>query len=577
MASSSASQISIELQPIGESSNDQVPIKDNTDPAEFLPQPSTTVNVIERWNHPKVNIWRTFATFFAFTLLGANDAAYGVMIPYIEEFYHLSYIVVSLVFLSPLVGYAGAAMLNNWIHVRFGQRGVAIVGPLCHIIAYIGISLHPPYPAFVFIFMVAGFANGLEDAAWNAFFGNMANSNELLGFLHGFYGVGAVLSPLVATTLITGAGWPWYAFYYIMLGGAVVELVTSLWAFWPVNGRVYRESTPRTVVAKESRLQESLKSRVTWMVSFFLLCYVGVEVALGGWIVTFMRRERSGEAFASGMVATGFWTGIAVGRFLLSFLNPKLGEKFAVTLYILGAMICQLIFWLIPSFAVSAVAVSFQGFFLGPLFPAAVVAATKVLPAHLHVSAIGFAAAFGGGGAAVLPFGIGALAQARGVTVLQPVILAILVFILLLWLCVPTLLKPATGSASDEQNKSGQWVHIDFDLVDAGKRTIQKARSVGGRNGGVRSGKGTSTEDTPVHTSTEQPTRRGVRQKIAEHREARAENKYIKKEIQKLNYERQTPAFAVLQGVDPASDEPPPYRNVYLLRQAARRQVAEPS
>lgn len=43
-----------------------------------------------------------------------------------------------------------------------------------------------------------------------------------------------------------------------------------------------------------------------------------------------MRRERSGDPFASGMVATGFWTGIAVGRFLLAFLTPKLGEKLAV-------------------------------------------------------------------------------------------------------------------------------------------------------------------------------------------------------------------------------------------------------
>jgi hypothetical protein len=50
----------------------------NSDPAEFLPQPSTTVSVIERWNNPKVNLYRTFATLFAFTIMGANDAAYGV-------------------------------------------------------------------------------------------------------------------------------------------------------------------------------------------------------------------------------------------------------------------------------------------------------------------------------------------------------------------------------------------------------------------------------------------------------------------------------------------------------------------
>lgn len=66
--------------------------------------------------------------------------------------------------------------------------------------------------------MVAGFGNGLADAAWNAWIGNMANPNEILGFLHAFYGVGAVLAPLIATIMITkGNKLPWYYFYYVMV------------------------------------------------------------------------------------------------------------------------------------------------------------------------------------------------------------------------------------------------------------------------------------------------------------------------------------------------------------------------
>jgi fucose permease len=104
-------------------------------------------------------------------------------------------------------------------------------------------------------------------------------------------------------------------------------------------------------------------------------------------------------------------------------------------------MALELIFWLVPQFYVSAVAVSLQGFFLGPLFPAAIVAATKLLPRHLHVSAIGFAAAFGGSGAAIFPFAVGAIAQSKGVQVLQPVILALLGVILGLWLGLPRIHK----------------------------------------------------------------------------------------------------------------------------------------
>lgn len=110
-------------------------------------------------------------------------------------------------------------------------------------------------------------------------------------------------------------------------------------------------------------------------------------------------------------------------------------------IYLPITMALELVFWLVPQFYVSAVAVSLQGFFLGPLFPAAVVAATKLLPRHLHVSAIGFAAAFGGSGAAIFPFAVGAIAQVKGVKVLQPVVLGLFAVIWCLWLGLPRIHK----------------------------------------------------------------------------------------------------------------------------------------
>ncbi|PVI08567.1 MFS general substrate transporter [Periconia macrospinosa] len=417
--------------------------KGNDVPLEGLPSPTTqAAERRERWNRPRVNFWRTMAAFWSFVVMGSNDAAYGALIPYLQEYYGLTFVVISLIFLSPLVGYTASALLNNEIHLRFGQRGVAIISPTCHLIAYIVISVHPPYPVLVIIFMLAGFGNGLADAAWNAWIGNMANPNELLGFLHAFYGVGAILSPLIATTMITrGQRLPWYYFYYVMIGMAVIELATSATAFWKATGAVFRANNACTTDTKDNRMKEALirlpYARVTWLCALFLLGYVGAEVALGGWIVKFMLEVREAEDFASGMTATGFWLGLTVGRIVLGFVTPKLGEKLAIAIYLPVTMALELIFWLVPQFYVSAVAVSLQGFFIGPLFPAAIVAATKLLPKHLHVSAIGFAAAFGGSGAAIFPFAVGAIAQARGVEVLQPIILALLGVIFGLWLCLP--------------------------------------------------------------------------------------------------------------------------------------------
>jgi fucose permease len=115
----------------------------------------------------------------------------------------------------------------------------------------------------------------------------------------------------------------------------VIELATSLNAFWPCTGQVFRDAHPRTTDAGGSRMKEALMkrpaARVVWLSALFLLGYVGIEVALGGWIVTFMIRVRHGAPFASGMTATGFWLGITVGRVILGFVTPRIGEKLAIT------------------------------------------------------------------------------------------------------------------------------------------------------------------------------------------------------------------------------------------------------
>lgn len=162
-----------------------------------------------------------------------------------------------------------------------------------------------------------------------------------------------------------------------------------------------------------------------------------------------MKRVRFASSFKAGASSTGFWAGMTVGRCGLSFLTSRLGEFRSVILYLSISMGLQLIFWLVPSFIVSALAVAFLGVFLGPLFPTAVVLMTKLLPRDLHVGSIGFATAFGGSGGSVFPFIIGAIAQHRGVKSMQPVILALLVAMAILWLCLLRVGKKSHGDVRD--------------------------------------------------------------------------------------------------------------------------------
>ncbi|CAG8010298.1 unnamed protein product [Penicillium olsonii] len=402
----------------------------------------------EKWNYPRSNIWKTLATFWSFLIMGANDSAYGPLLPYLEKYYDVSYTIVSLVFLSPAVGYISAAIINDRVHCALGRRGVAFVSSACHLIAYILNCVHPPFPVLVVAFIFAGLGNGLADSAWNAWIGNLDDANQLLGLLHGVYGIGAVISPVIASFLIADAGYAWYYFYYIMIGGAVVELFFTVACFWDSDGASFMEARKQEPGhdAETGGLRKILftmpAARVTWICAVFLLGYVGIEVAVGGWIVSFMQKVRHASPFDSSMTSTGFWLGIAVGRIILGFVTPLIGEKIAISAYIALEIGFCIILYLVPNFYAGAIAVSLQGFFLGPLFPGVVVVTTKLLPKHLHVSAIGFAAAFGGAGAAVLPFLVGVLAEARGVQVLMPFIIALSGAILILWNFLPKMPRP---------------------------------------------------------------------------------------------------------------------------------------
>lgn len=118
-------------------------------------------------------------------------------------------------------------------------------------------------------------------------------------------------------------------------------------------------------------------------------------------------------------------------------MTTQKGVRLAISYYLAISVAIQLIFWLVPSYLVSAVMVALLGFFTGPLFPGAIVVGAKLLPKHLHTPGIGFASAFAGGGASILPFVAGAIAGPHGVKTLQPFILALLVAITVFWLLLP--------------------------------------------------------------------------------------------------------------------------------------------
>lgn len=198
--------------------------------AEAAIPPETAFLVAESWKYPRINIFRLISCFFAFVVYGMNEGAPGAMVPLLEAHYSLSHSVVSLVFLGPMAGCILASFTSNRLHATAGRRGVALLSTGCYTVAYIGISQHPPFGAVVGLLVLTGFGSGLMNGSWNSWVGGLAQGSTLLGFLHGFWGAGATISPVVVSELkplpkvprwtnqlqinaIVSRGASWWSFY----------------------------------------------------------------------------------------------------------------------------------------------------------------------------------------------------------------------------------------------------------------------------------------------------------------------------------------------------------------------------
>ena len=251
-------------------------------------------------------------------------------------------------------------------------------------------------------------------ATSNAWIVNLMNGTVLLGFMHGLYGVGGIISPLIATAMIS-RGIRWSYFYLIPLVLALTGIGLMGWSWrgfeadsdYQLMTALERTASRRSMPNEPSKRQQlwtALKNRTTLLGALFIFFYQGGEVAISGWVISYLIQHRDGDPSKAGNVTAGFWGGITLGRFILTPLCHKVGERKAVLGLIVGAAVSQALVWAVPNFIANAVAESIVGFFLGPVYPLAVAVFSMRWPRKIQTSSLGLVTSMGSSGAAIVPF-----------------------------------------------------------------------------------------------------------------------------------------------------------------------------
>lgn len=372
--------------------------------------------------------------FFAFILVGANDGAFGVLIPSIHSHYDVSNATIGLLFLFASVGYLIAAFNSGLLVAKLGNRLFLLLGVGAFLCASVVISLMPPFTILLFMLLPLGFGGAILDAGLNAYIAGLPRNTALLNYLHAFYGTGALLGPIIASGLLA-IGFGWNSVYIVWIGICLVLGCGVGFAF-KGHKRAENEKTEKTekTETKQNVLFTALAMRIVWLGALFLLFYVGTETSLGSWSYSFLTEERHGVPLLMGWAVSGYWLGLTLGRLTLARVALNLGEKRLIQLCIAGVVAGVLLIWLVPLNGVSAIGLCLTGYCLGPIFPTTIALMSRLVSARILPSAIGFLASLGSMGAALFPWLAGNLAQFIGLWALLPYVILLTLVMLCLWM-----------------------------------------------------------------------------------------------------------------------------------------------
>jgi fucose permease len=186
-------------------------------------------------------------SFYAFIAIGIAEGGLGVLIPSIQATFNLTSATITLLFLSQVSGYVFAALTSSLIGSRIGLARMLLLASFCLTCALITYALSPYWLLMVTAGTFLGLGIGLIDAGINTYIANHQGNADLMGLLHAFYGIGALLGQAVATTLLA-MNVNWRGVY---LAIATIVGLTVLGMLWAVVYN-YRPLTKRTSITDTS-------------------------------------------------------------------------------------------------------------------------------------------------------------------------------------------------------------------------------------------------------------------------------------------------------------------------------------
>lgn len=211
---------------------------------------------------------------------------------------------------------------------RLGRQRLVWLAALLLALALALAAFIKRWELFIMSFVVVSAAQSALSTGINALIAdaNRASRARALNLLHGVYGAGAAISPLIIGFLLErGLPWRW-----ALTGTALIWLAYALITY--LLQRTTEEQQQNAT--RQQRDFTMLRERPFLALFLVGFIYNGVAVSLLGWSAVIMQQSAGFSAFMSVSVISVFYVALTIGRFLCAAYAERLG--YARTLLILG-------------------------------------------------------------------------------------------------------------------------------------------------------------------------------------------------------------------------------------------------
>jgi fucose permease len=375
-------------------------------------------------------------SYAAFVLIGVSAGASGVLLPAQMRDYGVDRATIGITFFTVSAGFVLASLGTGALIHRFGVRIALAAGGGAFVLSSLYLATRPPFVAFVLAQLVTGFAAGVLESALNVYVAALPGATTLLNRLHAFWGVGALIGPVLAAWIVSVGSW---TVVWLILAVAGVPLLAGFLLAYPGPepgpGPAGPEAGVPAALDAGGLLGAALRERGVLLGATMLTVYVGLEIGVGNWSFSYLVQARALSGSLAGYSVSGYWLGLTLGRFLISPVAARIGVTTAGMIYAClgGVAAAVTLAWLSPVATGATVALMLLGFFLGPIFPTTMAIAPRLAEARLVPTAIGVMNAAAVVGGAALPWLAGVITQSGGIWMLLPFALTLAVLQFAAW------------------------------------------------------------------------------------------------------------------------------------------------